>query len=82
MNQTCFVLPHFGFGKDITISSEGTVDSTECGDLYPNNFWMCVLGLFGTVILFRFMTIAILLIQECRCKKHKGDTRNMHKELA
>jgi len=90
LNQTCYILPHFGFGKTLQVNAQTNstggishwIDAESCADLYPNNFWMCVLGLFGTVILFRFLTIVILLVQECRCKKHKGDTRNMHRELA
>jgi hypothetical protein len=70
-NQTCWILPHFGFGNDNIkpepfTQADGSksfyIDATACAASYPNNYWFCVLGLFCTVILFRALTIAILLI--------------------
>lgn len=33
----------------------------NCTDSYPNNYWMCILGMLLSMIFFRIMTVAILM---------------------
>lgn len=58
-------------------ATEYYIPAESCWENYPNNFWMCVLGLMGIIFLFRLATVLILAAQECKCRKNAGDTRNM-----
>lgn len=67
-NQTCYILPHYGFGNEevgwkmVNLTVNVTSITVEnCTDSYPNNYWMCILGMLLSMIFFRIMTVAILM---------------------